>query len=359
MRARPPRRRCHAPSPSSPARAATTTTRRPARRRRPVEATTTTDGHRRAAVARRRRASATRTSRGSATAATTSSTTTSPRRRPGRRHASTAIADASRPPPTRAARRVQPRPRRARGRRRDRRRRPRDFDRDRRRAARSRRRAASTTARRSRSPSRYGGAPEPVDSERRSGRGRLDRPDGGAAAIVSASRGAATWFPVNDHPSDKAHLHVHRHGADRVDVVANGVARPMHDRRGRRTTTWIYEDRRPDGELPGQVGIGDFELRRTPPDARRRRHRATPSPSLADEAATDVRQAGRDDRSFFAELFGPYPFEAYGAVVVDERARLRARDPDALDLRRATSSTATLAGRSSPTSSPTSGSATP
>ena len=57
----------------------------------------------------------------------------------------------------------------------------------------------------------------------------------------------------------------------------------------------------------------------------------------------------------FDDLFGPYPFVAYGGVVVDDRSASRSRP------RRCRSSAPTPrpARRSSPTSSPTSGSATP
>ena len=59
--------------------------------------------------------------------------------------------------------------------------------------------------------------------------------------------------------------------------------------------------------------------------------------------------------AYFSRLFGPYPFSSFGAIVDDdEDARLRAGEPDPTDL---------LAARAarvdgSPTSSPTSGTAT-
>ena len=37
--------------------------------------------------------------------------------------------------------------------------------------------------------------------------------------------------------------------------------------------------------------------------------------------------------SFFTSQFGPFPFDVYGALVVDRATRLRARDADAVDLR--------------------------
>jgi aminopeptidase N len=132
---------------------------------------------------------------------------------------------------------------------------------------------------------------------------------------VSEPTGASTFFPVNDHPTDKATY------AFEVTVPAgqvaatNGLLVEQRDT-GDGRTTWVYEARDPMASYLVQVAIGDYEL----VDAgevegvrvRHAFHR-----SLVDEARVTTERTA-EMIQLLDDVYGPYPFEAYGVVAVDE-----------------------------------------
>lgn len=160
----------------------------------------------------------------------------------------------------------------------------------------------------------YGGRPTPVSE----GTGLFDvgwQTDGREAYVVSEPSGAATFFPVNDHPTDKAtYTFTVTAPADQV-VVANGLlAGEPEDGDGVRT--WTYEARDLMASYLVQVAIGDFELvdagRVGDTVIRHAFHR-----SLADQARVATERTV-EMIDVLDDVFGPYPFEAYGVVAVDE-----------------------------------------
>jgi len=160
----------------------------------------------------------------------------------------------------------------------------------------------------------YVGTPEPVDlGSDIFGAGW--QTDGRDAFVVSEPAGAASWFPGNDHPTDKATFRFRvTVAADQV-AVANGL---LVDERtepdGRRTFTWEASD--PMATYLASVAIGDLVLEeRTAPTGLRLRD-AYPR-RLADAARTTFAPAG-EMLAVYERWFGPYPFEVYGHVVVDE-----------------------------------------
>jgi len=160
----------------------------------------------------------------------------------------------------------------------------------------------------------YAGTPEPVDlGSDVFGAGW--QTDGRDAFVVSEPAGAASWFPGNDHPTDKATFRFRvTVAADQV-AVANGL---LVDERtepdGRRTFTWEASD--PMATYLASVAIGDLVLEeRTAPTGLRLRD-AYPR-RLADAARTTFAPAG-EMLAVYERWFGPYPFEVYGHVVVDE-----------------------------------------
>lgn len=159
----------------------------------------------------------------------------------------------------------------------------------------------------------YGGRPQPVSD----GTELFEvgwHTDGREAYVVAEPTGASTFFPANDHPSDKA-TYTFRvtTPADQV-VAANGLL-VEDEPAGSGQRTWTYEV----GDLMAtylvQVAIGDyvFEDAGTAGDVvlRHAFHR-----SLADAArATTSRTAEMMD--MLDDVFGPYPFEAYGVLAID------------------------------------------
>jgi aminopeptidase N len=159
----------------------------------------------------------------------------------------------------------------------------------------------------------YGGVPHPLSIGPdlfdlgwiRSGRG---------AFVTSEPGGAASFFPANDHPSDKATYSFEITVADDLEVAANGSL--SGKRPGAGATTWLYEAKDPMASYLVQVAIGDFTFVESDGPAGVHMRSALAS-SLADVAADDVAPlAGMID--VFDDLFGPYPFDSYGLLVVDQ-----------------------------------------
>lgn len=139
--------------------------------------------------------------------------------------------------------------------------------------------------------------------------------DGRDAYVVSEPAGAATWFPANDHPTDKATFRFEITVPDDLEVVANGlqVAREVDGDRA----TWTYEASDLMATYLASVVIGDLTFDESVAPTGVPIRNAYPN-RLAEAARRDFVNAG-EMLSVFTGWFGPYPFEVYGQVVVDEK----------------------------------------
>jgi aminopeptidase N len=138
--------------------------------------------------------------------------------------------------------------------------------------------------------------------------------DGDEVHTVFEPHGAATLFPANDHPSDKATYRIRVTVPDRLDVAANGLL--TETVAGDGVATWVYDAPDPMATYLVQVVIADLEfVESTGPDGLLLRHAFD-----ADVAGSLGRSMDRTAEmvDVFDDSFGPYPFVAYGAVVVDE-----------------------------------------
>ena len=138
--------------------------------------------------------------------------------------------------------------------------------------------------------------------------------DGRATFVVSEPAGAATWFPGNDHPTDKARFRFEVTVPDDLEVIANGVRTSSRTVGGRRT--WVYESDDLMATYLASVVIGDLVVDESMTSSGVPLRSAYP-PALADAARVDF----ADLQAMFEvyeEWFGTYPFETYGHVVVDE-----------------------------------------
>jgi aminopeptidase N len=158
---------------------------------------------------------------------------------------------------------------------------------------------------------RYVGTPKPVRSAHWGDLGWDQLADG--SLVASQPIGAPSWFPCNDHPSNKATYRISVTTASAHTVVANGQ---LIDRRvGAGSTTWVYEQRAPTPTYLVTVQIGRYRLLETS---------RAPVPQ---RGAVPARLAARFEHDFgrqfgmfaeFGRLFGPYPFDEYTVVVTDE-----------------------------------------
>jgi hypothetical protein len=102
---------------------------------------------------------------------------------------------------------------------------------------------------------RYDGIPEPTIEF--GGEGGFFATDDGAI-IAGQPHGAATWFPANDHPTDKASFSYKITAPKGLEVVANGKLT------GRRThhgwTTWSWNAKEPMATYLATMNIGEFDI---------------------------------------------------------------------------------------------------
>jgi aminopeptidase N len=161
----------------------------------------------------------------------------------------------------------------------------------------------------------YSGVPHPVSD----GTDLFEvgwQTDGREAYVVSEPSGAATFYPVNDHPTDKAtYTFQITAPADQV-VAANGLLVAQQEL-GDGQKTWTYEAHDPMASYLVQIAIGDYELVDGGTIGNVTiRHAFHRSVAAAAGRATS-RTAEMID--VLDDVYGPFPFEAYGVLVVDER----------------------------------------
>jgi aminopeptidase N len=157
---------------------------------------------------------------------------------------------------------------------------------------------------------RYGGSPKPIKSTW----GELgweELTDG--VIVASQPNGAPSWFPCNDHPSNKALYRIRITCESAYHVLANGhlVSRVARSSR----TTWTYETREPMASYLASVQIGRYReltLSRDP---------VTQFAFVPASSQTDAQKDFSDQprmMALFERSFGPYPFEDYSVVVTDD-----------------------------------------
>ncbi|CAN5909034.1 M1 family metallopeptidase [soil metagenome] len=132
--------------------------------------------------------------------------------------------------------------------------------------------------------------------------------------VANEPDGASSWYPVNDHPTDKATYRFVVTVPDGYTAVANGLLRRTRDTRSGTTFVWVASD--PMASYLTTASVGRFELTENRlPDG------------LPEINAVDVDLVGDPGLAVFdntpayldylSSVYGPYPFEAIGAIVDD------------------------------------------
>lgn len=101
----------------------------------------------------------------------------------------------------------------------------------------------------------YDGVPQPLPPEDDGG-GFIPTDDG--ALVVGEPHVAAVWFPVNDHPRDRARYHFEVTVPDGLEVVANGHLVSQDSDAG--LTTWVWDAPALMASYLATVTIGEFDL---------------------------------------------------------------------------------------------------
>ncbi len=158
---------------------------------------------------------------------------------------------------------------------------------------------------------RYGGVPETIEDE--FGTSGFFHTDDGAL-VVGQPDVAATWFPVNDHPSDPATFTIALTVPEGLTAVANGVLEGSTTAAGR--TTWTWRAAEPMAPYLAGLGVGDFALDAYEAGGVRYWDAVDPGVSgLPVARASLARQP--EVVEHLSGLFGPYPFTAAGGIVDD------------------------------------------
>ncbi|MFC9972783.1 M1 family metallopeptidase [Spirillospora sp. NPDC127200] len=158
---------------------------------------------------------------------------------------------------------------------------------------------------------RYAGTPKSLNDPGLGRTGWIDTADG--AATLSQPLGSATWFPLNDHPSDKAAHSFTVEVPRGLRVIANGE--PGRTTRTAGGTVFRWRSDQPMAGYLALLAIGRFTVRdgRTPQGVRMV---TAVDPTVSPDAEWLPRTTGTvTDR--LARIFGPYPFASTGGVIDD------------------------------------------
>lgn len=138
---------------------------------------------------------------------------------------------------------------------------------------------------------------------------------GDGVFVASEPYGAMGWYPVNDHPLDKATYELRVTVPAPYVVAANGTLHETILSTDGEAITYVWASRDPIASYLVTVNIDQFAvMHETGPDGLPLR--TYYPPDHADAVAAEFARTA-DMIAFFSEAFGPYPFEAYGAVVID------------------------------------------
>lgn len=156
----------------------------------------------------------------------------------------------------------------------------------------------------------YSGRPAP----RRSRWGQVGWEELSDGVIVASQpSGAPSWFPCNDHPSDKASYRIQVSVEEPYTVIANGNLLDHTIASGR--GIWRFDQPEPTATYLATVQIGRYAARVRDLDG-------IPgtlafAPGAASRVTSDFAPLDRM-MAYFSSAFGPYPFAGYSIVVTED-----------------------------------------
>ncbi len=153
----------------------------------------------------------------------------------------------------------------------------------------------------------YAGIPSVVTDPDGSIEGWVPTDDG--AFVVGEPQGSPAWYPANDNPRDKATYDFTATVPAGITVMANGVLDSRTTAGGR--TTWVWRATSPMAPYLATATLGRFGLTQfTAPGGIPAYVAVDPTLSTG-----NVLRKLPDIVDFYASIYGPYPFEAVGAIV--------------------------------------------
>lgn len=137
--------------------------------------------------------------------------------------------------------------------------------------------------------------------------------EGNTVYVMAEPDATSSWFPVNDHPLDKATYSISIGVPPPLTAASNGVL--VETFQDGANTVFVFEHDHQMASYLVALGIGELERIVGESES------GVPIRDYIDIDVSDgvrnafARQGEMID--FFQELFGPYPFENYGALVVE------------------------------------------
>lgn len=135
----------------------------------------------------------------------------------------------------------------------------------------------------------------------------------GGSFVLSEPDGAASFYPVNDHPLDKATYTFRVTVPEPFEAAANGVLKETIDNGD--TTTFLFEARDPMASYLATINIDEFDVEVSQSESGVPIRNYYPTGMPEEMRKPFARQGEMLD--YFSDLFGDYPFEVYGALVID------------------------------------------
>jgi aminopeptidase N len=134
------------------------------------------------------------------------------------------------------------------------------------------------------------------------------------AFVANEPEGASTWYPVNDHPTDKATYDFRIAVPEGKAAVANGELVSRRTHKGWTTFVWRATD--PMASYLSTAAVGDYDLRFS---------KGPNGLPIIDAVDRDLGPEADDGLArtsemiaYFSGIFGRYPFTSYGAIIDDD-----------------------------------------
>jgi aminopeptidase N len=152
----------------------------------------------------------------------------------------------------------------------------------------------------------YAGTPLVVTDPDQSIEGWVPTDDG--AFVVNEPQGSPGWYPVNDNPRDKATYDFRVSVPEGLTVMANGVLVSETHSGGK--ATWVWRENDPMAPYLSTTTLGKFDLTKSTTSG-------IPTYVAVDPqlAKGQVLSKLGEAVNFYSSIYGPYPFNAVGAIV--------------------------------------------
>jgi aminopeptidase N len=157
----------------------------------------------------------------------------------------------------------------------------------------------------------YAGVPSVITDPDESIEGWVPTDDG--AFVVGEPQGSPGWYPVNDNPQDKATYTFRVTVPQGLTVMANGVLVSQTSTGGK--TTFVWREGLPMAPYLATATLGRFDLTQYELSSGLPVYIAI-DPTLS---TTSVLKKLPEIVEFYSSIYGPYPFDAVGAIVDDAK----------------------------------------